>query len=310
MVAVGVYLRQGRFGVERKACLGPHEVDEREELVGAEDVVDVGPDVVGHGRQDADYFAALGIGELAQLVVDGHHLGRLNEAGAPRGRLVEHYAADLALVGRRHGDDGPPLANRHGGVGLHYALGLRLPQDGRKPLRHGALLGQNVAADGGQVGRGAVADVAVLVEDALDALGQHREHGHRLGAPGQGGVLVGLRPEEAHHLAHRPHGTRQSAQLGLLKIEPLDADAPQGLAQVVEALARERLVRLQYAAELVGQRQGGAHLVGPRAKGHRLGHLGARPAQAVPGHKAAHGGEFYLLFKIVRIYHSVMSLFF
>ena len=106
------------------APLGAQHVHLREVVARIGDQPGVGTDRLGELGQDAHDLAPLGILQFAQLVVDLHHLDRLDVEGLARRRLVVDESVQFAFVARGDRNHGPPVADRDLGVGIDDARPL------------------------------------------------------------------------------------------------------------------------------------------------------------------------------------------
>ena len=91
--------------------LGVDQVYLCQELVGVENIVHMGPELVGKHGEYAYDLASLGSLQLAHLVVGLYYLCRLNKHGLSRGRLIVHNTAYLSLHARRYGNHQSTVAN-------------------------------------------------------------------------------------------------------------------------------------------------------------------------------------------------------
>ena len=117
-----------RSEVDGEEGFGAHEVDMTDKVVVAAEVGDGGADFVGELGEDANELAFFSIDEVAQFVVGGEHLGRLDEDRLAGGRLVVDEPLEAAFELRLHGDAEPSVADGHLGILLGDTVLLGLHQ--------------------------------------------------------------------------------------------------------------------------------------------------------------------------------------
>ena len=171
------------FGQDGHACdevqgharLRHQEVDFPEEDGGGRQVRNPGAQELGELVQDARDLAGFGEPEFGDLVGEGDDLGRFDEGGLAGGGLVIDETRELALLRRGHRNQHLAVPDGDARIGLHEAVLLRLPENGVHPLGDVDL----AFADGGpdliELVRRRILDLAVLVQDAVDAALDFRE---------------------------------------------------------------------------------------------------------------------------------------
>ena len=160
------------------AALGAQHVHFREIIARIGDQPGVGTYRLGELGEYAHDLAPLGIFQLAQFVVDLHHLDRLDVEGLSRRRFVVDESVELAFVTRGDRNHGPPVADRNLGVGIDDTRPLGRSQHGLQAFGRLSLAFADGPANLLKGGRGVVLHVAEAVEDALDALHDLRKRRH------------------------------------------------------------------------------------------------------------------------------------
>ena len=240
--------------VEGGLRLRHQEVDLPDEGGPGEQVGQVGTEEFGELEQDLLDLAALLEAEFGDVVLQFDDLGRLHEGGLAGGGDVVHEALDLALGGGPHGNEELAVADGHVGVGVHDALLLRLAEDGPGALGDRGFLAAQVAPDLEEAVGGGVLDVAVLVEDALDAALDLRETPDRGGEPLQAGVDAAL--DAAEEVEDAPEGVGDGLELAQAQHVDAGSRALQGAQEgdgVDVAGGGEVLLEHQDQAHLVGE---------------------------------------------------------
>jgi len=125
----------------------------------------------------------------------------------------------LALGGRPHGDEVLAVPDGHVGVRVHQALFLGFAEDGAGAPGDGGLLAAEVPADFEEPVRGGILDVAVFVQDALDAPLDLGEGADRGGKPFQ------LRVDPAFDAAEEVQDAAEGVGDGLELAQRQDVDA-------------------------------------------------------------------------------------
>ena len=219
-----VDLGAGEAPVAGEAGAGVGEVELRHDLEGLVDGR-LGRQPLPQRQQDAPDLVPLLDLQQRQLVVHGHHRGRLDEDGGPRIATVHRDAGHARLRTRPDGDD--VAVAPQGDDGLLHAAGVGL-QEPCQALADAPPQRLQATPDVGQLGCSVVTDVAVGVElladhtqhpiETPDAGGQRRQRGPPAalnGAPQRGRRVqrVGHRQDLAsleqvarpHALQQRPH---------------------------------------------------------------------------------------------------------
>ena len=169
------HLRTDGFQALRQRSFGIQEIDLRQHLLGIQNEMGIGSQLIGHGLQYANPFAPLRTLQFADVIVGIHHLLRLYIDRFAGSRFVVHDTADLAFVARRDRDYQSSLADRRSRVGFHEPVRFGLPQDGLQGTSHGSLQVGNLAPDTCQFGRSAVRQPTIAVQDAVDRLHQRSQ---------------------------------------------------------------------------------------------------------------------------------------
>ena len=266
---------------------------------------------VGEGGQDADDLASLLGLEFADAIVgfdDGFGLDVDRLAG---GRFVVHDTADSSLEGGGYGDDESAVA--HGGrrVTIHPAFSLRRAEDGLQVAGDAARDGRHVAADTGQLSRGAILRAAVAVEDGVDVAHELWEDGHSAGHCGQHGILrlgvVALvhGPKEARDVDDGLQRAFEVEQLQLVGEGAFGPYAAERRAYVYKIICRESTLPLQNADKLacLFQLFGYDRRIGREANRFYL--LATQRTEALRGDQFADLVEAEFMFKVFRINHVV-----
>ena len=124
------------------------------------------------------YLGLLVLMQFVEAVVHLHDLYRLDEDSLAAGALVIHDAGDAVLVGRRHRYKGLSVPHRNPGVLVHIAFALRLLQDGGDDFGNRLLLLPDQPSDAGKGVGSVVPDIAVTVDDGVDAAADFGEISH------------------------------------------------------------------------------------------------------------------------------------
>ena len=122
-------------------------------------------------------------------------------------------------------------------------------------------------------------------------------------------VLLVAHLEIDEYLGHRQDEAAQAGQFLQLDVGAVDAEAFQGLAQVVEVLCRERFVEEQQLPELLHGFQGGYDLQHIGHKAHPVNPLNALRTQAVFQDEPPNHIKTNLLLKVIWIEHFLVSVF-
>ena len=296
-----------RHDVQRRLGLGHQEVHLADEGGAGQQVGQVGAEEVGEFQQDALDLAELLEMQLADVVLQFDDFGRLDEGRLAGGGDVVDEALQLALGGRAHRDEVLAVADGHVGVGVHHAVLLRLAQDGPGALGDGGFLAAQVAPDLEEPVGGGVLDVAVFVEDGLDAPLHLREGMDGGGEPFQ--LRIDAVLDAAEEMQDPAEGVRDRLELG----QRQDVDAGSFALQrgqegdgVDVAGGREILLEHQDQAHLV--REGEAPPDDVRIRAERLvGHApGGIVRQAAVGDHLADLVETEFAFQSC-VRHSVFS---
>ena len=293
--------------VKRRLRLGHQEVQLADEGGTGQQVRQVGTQEVGEFEQDLADLALLLEVELRDVVLQLDDLGRFDEGGFAGGGHVVHEAGQLALGGRPHRDEVFAVADGHIRVGVHDPLLLRLAQDGPGALGDGGLLAAEVAPDLEKMVGGGVLDVAVFVEDGLDAPLHLGEGADRRGEPLELRVDPALdAAEEVQDAADRVRHGLEFAQGEHVDAGAVALERRQKGNGVDVARGREILLEHQHQAHLVRQGEPLADDVGVGGKA-LLGHPpGGVIRQAAVGNHLADLVEAEFAFQSF-VRHSVFS---
>ena len=306
----------------RKTHLGLQEVNLAQEVVAAEQIVNLGTDEVGDGGEDADDLLSLLALEFADVVVGLHHFGGLHKDGLARGGLVVDDAAQLSLGGCRNGDDQTAVAHGRCRVLIDHPFGLGVAEDAVEQTTYRRKMLPDVPPDLGQVGTGIVAYLAVGCQRQLDlthqggeghdVLRQRLQKGEALGETGgERTALHGI--GDAHLLAFAwveiagegldgAQASQQVEQVGCLHVGACQPYPLEGRSQVEEAVGGERLGGL-FDERLHLGKQGKLVLEGTPIghERHGIGPLGTQRTERSTAHHAPDLVESELLFKVLWI---------
>ena len=131
--------------------------------------IEVGPDLIGEGEQDAVDFAPFGIFEFAHFVVGVEDLRRFQKHRLARLRLVVDEAFDLAFVLGGNGNHQSPPAHGQVEVVGNPAVLASLPQNRIELFTELCLLRNDLPPNAREFGRSRVADVAPVVDNPVES---------------------------------------------------------------------------------------------------------------------------------------------
>ncbi len=298
-----------RSVLQSPARLGPHGIHLGEVFARGGYRLGVGTQRVGELGEQAHDLATLGVLQFAKRVVKLHHLDGFYVESLARGRLVVDKSVQLALVARRHGDHGAAVAHGDHRLGIHYARALGVVQHLLQPLGHLPLVVADSATHGQQLGRGAVANMPLVVDELVDAAYHVGEDAHPLAALAKPRVTpLGTAQQETHHVAHRRQGAAQHGHFGRIEESPLDADLLHNTVRIGEFVARSVGIEHHQHAHLVGGILPPLDLLARRGKVLRLDNPPRGLHAAHADYLFAKPIETDLLLEISGIYHNCRSL--
>ena len=293
-------------------------------MIGEENFHGMGSHLLGQLGEDADNLVPLVALQLTDAVVGLHYLGRLDEHRSARGTLIVDYARDLALQPRGHRNDQTAVAQGRCDVLLHQPLALGTVQNAVERFGNGALRAPELAADVVELGRGGVADSAMLVENLVDALheGGKGDDAIReavqlwififgfhapavLVGSGNVGIFLVVVAECGDERDDRVEGTAQVEEFFLFKVGPLQADALKGRTAVEEGTQGEVVVFGEQTTVFAHLFQKHVYLFGIDREGHRLHPLLAQGREAVGAQHGPNLVKADLILKVFWIYHHL-----
>ena len=237
------------------APLGAQHVHLREVVARIGDQSGVGTDRFGELSQDAHDLAPLGILQFAQLVVDLHHLDRLDVEGLSRRRLVVDESVQFAFVARGDRNHGPPVADRDLGVGIDDARPLGRSQHGLQALGRLPLAFADGPTNLLQGRRGVVLHVAEAVQNGVDAPHDLRERRHAARAGIQRRIALFAAEDEGDDAADDRQRLAQGHDLLHVEERTLDAQFGDDVINVGILSAGEIALHFEHETHLVGERQ-------------------------------------------------------
>ena len=258
--------------------------------------------------QYADDFLPLFPAQFPYAVVGLHHLGRLNVDRAPGGALVVHDACHLAFHGGCHGYHEPAVSHGGGGVLVHQALSLRLPQYAVQRAGDVSFRAGQLSPEAGQLGGGVVAHLSPFVEHLVYLAGDIGEGTYSLCHLSQGGIgevaVATVLAQQGDKPLDGAQRAAQVEQLLFLHVGVLHPYSQNGFPGIQEVVHGHFPLRAAEFAKLAHLRQPLSHVFAPGAEGHLLHLLLAQRAEASLLEHLAYLAEAYLGFQVVRVNHG------
>ena len=181
---------------EGKACLGTDKVYAGQEPVCVDQSINLRPYHVGKAGQYLLYLMSLGKLQLSQVVVEFHHLRRLEVGGLTGGGLVVDETLDFAAVGVEHGDDHAAVADGDLGTLGRPAFALGMSQGAVDLDIDFVAFARHLSAYFKQLRGGVVIDFAFVVDDFGDGFGECRVKVDALGKVVEERVADGVVAQE------------------------------------------------------------------------------------------------------------------
>ena len=298
----GLVVQQRQAAIERnrQPRFGPNEVNQPEVGIRLPQIGQVGPQLVGKGRENANQLAVVGVVKVFDVIVQLKNGFRLDKNRLARSRLVVNQALHLALV---LGDDRQhqaPAADGRLGVAGNPPLVLCMAQDTGNLLAELALAGNQLLPNLAQQRRSVVAHRAFVVHHLVHGGQQIAVDLHANAQQAQRGVQAGVGigeeskglPDGAQthlHLKKRGYVEKRAGQRRPLEVH-LD---------IVEVRGRKIGPGAQQIGEFVGLLQQLHQLLVPGLELHAGHVLPAQGAQAVGLQLLAQGGEADFLFEVL-----------
>ena len=163
-------------------CLGTYSIDLSKILACRCYRLGIGAQLLGKFGQKTHNLATLGILQLAELIIKLNNLYGLYIKCFTRSRLVMNKTTELTLITGRYRNNGPTITYRHHGVGIDNTGTFGIVEHLIQALGNLSLMLAYGSTYLQQLGRGAIANLTIVINQLIDTAHHIGEDAYSLAA--------------------------------------------------------------------------------------------------------------------------------